>query len=218
MSVDLIRNDVQMPLVLRAEEIGFSGNRSPWATGQYAFSGGGTIEFPVGQNRARIVFKAASDELREADQVSTVRIREADSSDSELAIITIAIEDDEQRRFESTVPANTVSFAAAQVSVREQDPAVQIDVLRFNPDNTSLVVSFSIRDITASRGQDYFAPGGNTIEFGPGQRSARLLIPLVQDAEFEDNEAFSVEFTERDSVPRQGILIRTAVLIRDDDF
>ncbi len=147
-----------------------------------------------------------------------MRIREADSSDSELAIITIAIEDDEQRRFESTVPANTVSFAAAQVSVREQDPAVQIDVLRFNPDNTSLVVSFSIRDITASRGQDYFAPGGNTIEFGPGQRSARLLIPLVQDAEFEDNEAFSVEFTERDSVPRQGILIRTAVLIRDDDF
>ncbi|NIA28092.1 MAG: protein kinase, partial [Desulfobulbaceae bacterium] len=51
-TVDLVRDDVQFPLTLRIEEVRFSGNRSPWATGQYKFSDNGFIEFPVGQNRA----------------------------------------------------------------------------------------------------------------------------------------------------------------------
>ena len=66
-------------------------------------------------------------------------------------------------------------------------------------------------------GQDYFAPGKNTIEFGPGQRSTRLLIPLVQDTAYEDNEAFSVELTVPDSPANRDVFRRVAVMIRDDD-
>jgi hypothetical protein len=120
--------------------------------------------------------------------------------------------------FESGLPANTVAFATSQISVREQDPAAQIDILRFNPDDTSLVVGFGLRDITATQGEDYFAPSGYTITFGPGQRSARLLIPLVQDSEYEDNEAFIVELSIADSIADTDIYRRIAVLIRDDDL
>ena len=216
-SVDLVRDSVEFPMTLRLEEVGFSGNRSPWVSGQYEFSDNGFIEFPVGQNRARVTISMTADPTREADQQATLSVREADSATSALAIINVILEDDDQRAFEATLPANTVAFATSQVSVNEQDPAVQLDILRFNPDNTRLVVGFRLRDITATQGEDYFAPGGSTVEFGPGQRATRLLIPLVQDSEYEDNEAFSVELSVGDSLPGSSGLHRVAVLIRDDD-
>jgi serine/threonine protein kinase len=216
-SVDLVRDSVEFPMTLRLEEVGFSGNRSPWVSGQYEFSDNGFIEFPVGQDRVRVTVSMTADSTREADQQATLRVREADSATSALAIINVILEDDDQRAFEATLPANTVAFATSQVSVNEQDPAVQLDILRFNPDSTPLVVSFRLRDITATQGEDYFAPAGSTVEFGPGQRATRLLIPLVQDSEYEDNEAFSVELSVGDSLPGSSGLHRVAVLIRDDD-
>jgi len=216
-TVDLLRQNVEFPLTLRLEEVGFSGNRSPWVSGQYEFSDNGFIEFPVGQDRARITLAMIPDYTREADQQVTLRVRQADLATSELATINVILEDDDQRAFEATLPANTVAFAASQVTVNEQDPAVQLDVLRFNPDSTSLVVSFNVRDITATEGEDYFRPGGSTIEFGPGQRVARLLVPLVQDSEYENNEAFSVELSAVDSSAVVNVNHRVAVLIRDDD-
>ena len=216
-SVDLVRENVEFPMTLRLEEVGFSGNRSPWISGQYEFSDNGFIEFPVGQDRARITLSMTADPTREADQQATLRVREADSATSALAIINVILEDDDQRAFEATLPPNTVAFAKSQVTVNEQDPAVQLDILRYNPDNTPLVIGFRLRDITATQGEDYFAPGRVTIEFGPGQRATRLLIPLVQDSEYEDNEAFSVELSVGDSLPGSSGLHRIAVLIRDDD-
>lgn len=216
-SVDLVRDDVEFPMTLRLEEVGFSGNRSPWVSDQYEFSDNGFIEFPVGQNRARVTLSMNADSTREADQQATLRLREADSATSALAIINVILEDDDQRAFEATLPANTVAFGTSQISVNEQDPAVQLDILRFNPDDTTLVIDFRLRDITATLGEDYFAPGGMTVEFGPGQRATRLLIPLVQDSEYEDNEAFSVELLVGDSTTDRGGLHRVAVLIRDDD-
>ena len=217
-TVDLVRENVEFPLTLRIEEVRFSGNRSPWATKQYEFSDNGFVEFPVGQSRARVTLTMTSDQRREADQQSTLRVRESENATSELAQINVILEDDDQRVFEASLPANTVAFATSQVSVREQDPAVQIDILRFNPDDTSLSVGFSLRDITATKGEDYFAPSGYTITFGPGQRSARLLIPLVQDSDYEDNEAFSVELSSADSNADAEIYSRIAVMIRDDDI
>jgi serine/threonine protein kinase len=215
--VDLVRGNIDFPLTLRLEEAGFSGNRSPWAANQYEFSNNGYVDFPVGQDRARVTLTMMSDPLREADQQSTLRVRRSDSATSELAIINVVLEDDDQRAFESTLPPNTVAFASSQVSVNEQDPAVQLDIIRFNPDNTALVVGYSLRDITASQGEDYFAPGSFSIEFGPGQRSTRLLIPLVQDSEYENNEAFSVELSLADVATNADVYQRVAVMIRDDD-
>lgn len=216
-TVDLVRSDVEFPLTLRLEEAGFSGNRSPWVAGQYQFSDNGYLDFPVGQDRARVTLSMTSDRLREADQQSTLRVRHSDNATSEFAIINVVLEDDDRRAFEATLPANTVAFAASQVSVNEQDPAVQLDVIRFNPDNSPLVVGYTLRDITATQGEDYFAPGGFTIRFGPGQRSTRVLIPLVQDSEYEDNEAFSVELSGGDSAVDVDVYHRVAVMIRDDD-
>ena len=139
-------------------------------------------------------------------------------SNSELALINLTLEDDDQRRFESRLGPNTVAFAVGQVSVRERDPAVQIDLVRFNPDNTRLTVEYFLRDVTATEGEDYFVPGTNTVEFGPGQRSARILIPLVQDSNPESDEAFMLEMPALQSeATNANIFRRIAVMIRDDD-
>ncbi len=216
--VDFVRSgDAGVPLTLRLEEVRFSGNRSPWASGQYSLSNSGIVQFPVGQDRGRITISMASDPLREADQNSTLRLREVDSAATELALLSITLEDDDQRAFEAQLPVNTVAFAAGQASIRETDPAVQIDLVRFNPDDSPLEVEFSVFDVTATEGEDYFAPGSYTIAFGPGQRSARLLIPLVQDSAIEGDEAFVVQLEETGESTAIDVYQRIAVMIRDDE-
>ena len=216
--VDIIRPEpLELPMTLKFEEIGFSGNRSPWRSGQFEISNGGYVEFLAGESRARLTLSMASDDRREADQMSTLKLREADTAAVALATIDLVLEDDDQRRFEAELPANTVAFAVGQVSVRERDPAVQVDLVRFNPDNTRLVVSTRVIDITASAGADFFPPGNGFVVFGPGQRSARILIPLVQDAEVEGDEAFVVELTADSTSQQEGVHNRVAVMIRDDD-
>jgi len=216
--VDFIRaGDVSAALTLRLEEVGFSGNRSPWASGQYAFSNGGLVVFPRGQARARVTLTTASDPRREPDQQSTLRLRLADSAESELAILNITLQDDDQREYEGRLPDNTIAFTSSQVSVSEADPAVQIDIVRFNPDNTSVVVEYTVEDITATEGEDYFAPGNYSISFGPGQRSARLLIPLVQDSVAEGDEAFAVKLAVDLETRPANVSPNIAVMIRDDE-
>lgn len=216
--VDIVRTEpFDRPLTLRLEEVGFSGNRSPWRSGQFEISNGGYVEFAPDQARARITLAMASDTRREADQLSTLRVREAESASVALATIELVLEDDDQRRFEAELPANTVAFAVSQTSVRERDPAVQVDLVRFNPDDTRLVVTTEVLDITATAGEDFFPPGNGIVVFGPGQRSARLLIPLVQDVEAEGDEAFVVELTTENTTQAEGVHDRVAVMIRDDD-
>lgn len=218
LNVDFVREGaVDTPLTLRLEEVGFSGNLSPWASGQYALSNSGLVTFPAGQPRARITLTPASDRLRETDQQSTLRLRLADSAESELAVLNVRLEDDDQRSFEGRLPDNTVAFAASQVTVSESDPAVQIDIVRFNPDSTPVEIEYTVEDLTATEGEDYFAPGTYSITFGPGQRSARLLIPLVQDTRSEGDEAFVVKLAvDLESRPA-NVSPNIAVVIRDDE-
>ena len=217
--VDLVRSgELARPLHLRLEEVRYTGNRSPWASGQYTISGERDIEMAPGQDRTRITLGMASDPLREADQVSTIRVRALDATTTSYATLNIVLEDDDQRAFEAELPTNTIGFAVSQVAVRERDPVVQIDVLRFNPDETQIVIGYEVRDITAREGEDYFSPGGYSVSFGPGQRSARLLIPLVQDTVAEGDEAFSVELATGDTDPLAGVFKRIVVMIRDDEI
>ncbi len=95
---------------------------------------------------------------------------------------------------------------------------MSVDITRFNADGRSVALQYFVNDISATEGQDYFAPRRYTIEFGPGQDSARILIPLVQDSAVEDDESFVIRLMENPSAPavveRQSIV----VTIQDDDL
>ena len=207
-----------VPLALRIEEVRFSGNRSPWDAGQYSVADDGIVRFEAGQVSARVGISMLSDPLREPDRQADLVVRELDTPDAERARIRLTLEDDDQRAFEGELAPNTVAFAVSQVSVAEADPAVQIDVLRFNPDSNPLDVRFQVQDVTATEGEDYFAPRIKNVTFAPDQRTARLLIPLVQDSSLESDEAFFLEIDGRDFDPDADIFRRIAVMIRDDDL
>ncbi len=209
--------DLAVPLNLRLEEIGFSGNRSPWESGQYEIEDDGRIRFAAGQATTRTTISMMSDPLREADRQVDLVIRELDDPDRELAIVNLVLEDDDQRAFEERLAPNTVAFAVSQVSVGENDPAVQIDLLRFNPDDRAVELDYTVQDVTATEGEDYFAPRIKSVSFAPGQRTARLLIPLVQDAAVESDEAFFLEIVGDAPSTESDIFRRIAVMIRDDD-
>jgi len=44
-----------------------------------------------------------------------------------------------------------------------------------------------------------------------------VLIPLVQDAAFEGDEAFVVELSTANTTPQNDVYYRVAIMIRDDD-
>lgn len=217
--IDLHRTEgVGVPLTLRIAEIGFSGNQSPWSSGAYDISNNGIVEFSANQNIAQTTISVSSNSRSDPDRQATLLIRVSDAPESRLALINLVLEDDDRREFEANLPPNTVAFSSNRVSVRESEPAVQIDVLRFNPDAQSLEVDYLVRDITATESSDYFLPGITTFSFAPNQRTLRLLIPLVQDSVSEIDETFVLEIISGATNSDPNIHRRITVMIRDDDF
>jgi serine/threonine protein kinase len=217
--IDFVRSTgLAEPLLLRLEEVGFSGRRSPWISGELRMSNSGLIELPAGQERGRITLSMASDNRREADQQSTLRLRDAEFVNSEIAILNVTLEDDDQRAMESQISANVVGLAESQMTVSEADPAVLIELIRFNPNEQPLEVGITVINLTAKEGSDFFKPGGNTVSFGPRERTARLLIPLVQDSVVEGDEAFILGLTGAiDSAP-VPVIREVIIMIEDDDL
>ena len=217
-TIDLVRmHNMRESLTVLLEEVGFSGNRSPWEEGQYVIANNGVATFEAGQNRVRTRISMSTDSVREADRDVTVQVREIDNAEAEFARINLKLEDDDRRAYEASLPLDTVAFAASEVFVSESDPAVQIDVVRFKPSSMSLEVPYVVNDLTTTAGEDYFPPGMPTIYFSPNQRSARILIPLVQDADPEDSEVFAVEFVNPARYVDPEIYQSIAIMIRDDD-
>ena len=215
--VDLFRGDSVRPLSVLISESKFTGNGSPWESGQYSVENDGQVTFAAGEDRARLTIAMRSNPVREPDRDVVLQIHDVANPGVSLAQINLQLEDDDQRAFENSLPRNTVAFVVNQISVREFDPAAQIDVIRYNPDNTSLEVNYILQDVTATEGQDYFSPGITSVYFAAGQRTARILVPLGQDARPEADEAFMLEL-ETDYVPRDSnIYSQIAVMIRDDD-
>ncbi len=214
--IELLRTeDVPEPLAVLVEEVGFSGNRSPLTSGRYNLSSH-MARFEPGQTRARFTIAMSSNAMREPDRDARLLIRNAANSTSRFALLNLTLEDDDQRSFEANLGPDTIGFSQNELVVNERSPAVQIDVLRFNPGDSELEVRYRIAGGSATEGEDYFLPGATGLVFGPGQRTARLLIPIVQDSLVEGEETFTLELV----TPPSGqpeVYREVTVIIGDDD-
>ena len=115
------------------------------------------------------------------------------------------------------LPLNAIGFSADRAVVNESDPAVQIDVMRFNADDQSLSIRYTVESLSATEGEDYFAPGSLVLSFGPRQRTVRLLVPLVQDSVVEGEERFALRLANTAAAPSVYGYQDILVTIRDDD-
>lgn len=198
-------------------EATYSGASSPLAAGHYTLENGGVVKFVAGQDRAQVAISMPSDSLQESNQALTLQISATDEPGRALAFINLTLVDDDELQYAPGTLLNVFSFSTAEVVVREDDPAVQIDVTRIRPDRQFLDVEYVMIDGTATEGQDFFAPRFSFVSFGPGQETARILIPLGQDTLTESNETFTVELVTNADTSSPDILTQVTVMIRDDD-
>ncbi|MFQ6006406.1 MAG: serine/threonine protein kinase, partial [Woeseia sp.] len=77
--IDLVRHsNVTDELVVRLEEVAFSGNRSPWESGQYQISDDSMARFPPAQDRARVTVSMTADPLREPDRQVSLLVQDSE--------------------------------------------------------------------------------------------------------------------------------------------
>jgi hypothetical protein len=217
--VDVIRDgDLSVARDVRFAPVAVDGNAFGSSARRYELDNGGALTFEPGQPRARMTLVIPSNDTREADADVMLGLYDPAQADRQLAEIRLTVQDDDQRAFEASLPVNTVGFAAPRVTAREFDPAVQIDIVRYRADTTAIEVPYRLIDVSATEGQDYFAPGISVVYFGPGQRTARILIPLGQDARPEQDERFTVELDGPPAPANSGIYASISVTISDDDL
>jgi hypothetical protein len=217
--IDVVRNgDLAESREFTFSEATDDGGRSDASSDRYSLGNNGVLLFERGQPRARLSVSVPSNELREPDLGVTLGLFDSIDSASAVGLVRLTVEDDDQRAFEATLPVNTVGFTSAGITVREFDPAVQVDLVRYRPDSTAIEIPYRFVDVSASEGQDYFAPGLSVVYFGPGQRTARILVPLGQDARPEQDELFTIELDTVAAPANSGIYAQISVTISDDDL
>ena len=151
------------------------------------------------------------------DTPPAINTREDPAAAIPEVVPAIVPEIDKKPPAKPALPMNAIGFAAARISVDESDPAVQVDVMRFNADDQSLTIRYTVESRSANEGDDYFAPDSLWVSFGPRQRTARLLVPLVQDSLVEGEERFALRLANTAAAPSVYGYQQILVTIRDDD-
>jgi hypothetical protein len=85
----------------------------------------------------------------------------------------------------------SVQFTLTSIQVIEDVGTVALTVQRTGGTVGSLSVDYSTTDGTAIAGQDYTTTSG-TLNFGPGETSKTIQIPILDDATQEQSETFTV--------------------------
>ena len=104
-------------------------------------------------------------------------------------------------------------LGAPTVAGAEADGTAVVTVRRLPPVDGRAQVAWTTADGTAKAGADYTAASGE-LAFEPGESTATVSVPLVDDAVAEGSESFSVALGSVDGVPAGPA---GSVVIADDD-
>jgi hypothetical protein len=117
-----------------------------------------------------------------------------------------------------TAAENLVGFSVASVVRDEGRGAVQLTVRREAPRGTT-TIAYSTADGSATAGADYTAASGN-LEFGNGENTRTIEVPLTADGAHEPDETFTVTLstlTPSAATTATPMTTSATVTIGDDD-
>merc|ERR1719369_1543484 len=100
--------------------------------------------------------------------------------------------------------------------VKESCGNVVLSVLRQNGADGDVTIKWRTIDKTAVNTKD-FTGGDGEIEFKHGETQRDIMIPIIDDMEYEKDENFEVELYEANNGASLGKITRTAVTITNDD-
>lgn len=112
--------------------------------------------------------------------------------------------------------AGIVQFKAATYSVTENGTNAVITITRAGGTASNVMVNFSTSDDTANAGSDYNAVASN-VNFGPGELSKTVLIPINQDPFAEGNETVLLRLRDATGGGKLGAISNAVLTILDDE-
>jgi len=174
-----------------------------------------TVTFAPGEDFKSFPVTILDDSLPEGRESFSVEITSATGAAVDDAVGRITILDGEEDparrwvRFEPIIQSNNL--------VTEDSGSAAVDLLLFGDNNQIVNVEVRSRAVSATEGADYIF-STQTLTFLPGDRTATLNIPIVQDQAVESGEIFVLEIVAIDGAeirdPEDAV---TMVVILDDD-
>jgi N-acetylneuraminic acid mutarotase len=118
---------------------------------------------------------------------------------------------------ESTaLAADVLQFSAPEYMVTEGTASATITVLRVNPSQATVGVSYSTGNGSATAGSDYTTTSG-TLTFGPGVASQSFAVPILNDTIHESNETVNLSLSAPTGGASLGGPSAAVLTIQDND-
>ena len=169
----------------------------------------GTLSFAPGETVKNITVPISNDSATESNESFLITLSSPGAGVEFGGIVThtVTISDDD-------IP-DEIKWTAAAVSVSESVGNVILTVTRHTPGAGTVGVSYGTSSNSATAGSDFTSTSG-TLSFGPSVTQQSIVIPIVSDGAFEDDETFFVTL----SSPTGGVLgafTQQVVTILNDD-
>lgn len=116
-------------------------------------------------------------------------------------------------------PSVTVQFSAASYTANEGTGIASLTITKMGNTTETITAYYKTRDGTAKAPSDYTFTGDDltaSVQFGPGETSKQIQIPINNDGYRESDETFEVYFTFIQNAS-SGSPATATVTIQDDD-
>ncbi|MEM8947466.1 MAG: carbohydrate-binding domain-containing protein [Planctomycetota bacterium] len=118
--------------------------------------------------------------------------------------------------YQTSSNPGTLALGTTAVSVNEQDGTVSIPVVRTGGSDGAVSLNYTTVDASAVAGQDYTLTAGQVV-FEPGQTTAFIVVPILDDGSDEGNETFNVATDQTQGGAVVGQPRTATITILDDD-
>jgi len=170
-------------------------------------SASGTLNFAAGEIQRSVTLSIQDDALGEGNESFTLTLTNATGVDvTDQAAATVVIVDDE----------STVAFGSSVYQASENHLTASLTVARTGNPTSPFAVDYSIKDGTATSGQDYTAQNG-TLNFASGESNKVIVLSILNDTLIEGDETVTVTLSNSSGGVAIGNQGSATLVISDDD-
>ncbi|MEA3207025.1 MAG: hypothetical protein QOE70_82 [Chthoniobacter sp.] len=141
-----------------------------------------SVTFAPGQTSVQVRTPIASDTLDEAAETLTLTATRTSGPTSNASLVSTATINDDDA---------TPGLSIGDVTVNEAAGTATFTVTLSAPSGQTVSVDYATADATATAGADYLGQTGS-LNFAPGVTSQTVTVSILNDAIFENSEAFLV--------------------------
>jgi len=173
----------------------------------------GTLNFLDGQTSKTINVPIIDDIDYEGDETFAINLNNATGGATLGTPVssTVTIQEDE-------IPpaAGSLQFENASYSVAEDGASILVTVTRTGGSAGAVTVDYATTDSSATAGSDYTATS-DTLNFGDGVMSQNFSVPILDDTDYEGDEAFSLNLSNAQGGASLGAPSSSTVTITEND-